>query len=134
MPGSVGVPTGAEIGVIDRERRFLPEGSSGEVVIRGPGVTAGYLNNPEANADAFFDGWFRTGDLGVLEDGYLRLEGRLKEMILRGGENISPSEIEEVLVRTRPSPTRSASASRTRSTARRSVPRCRSRAWRTRRD
>ena len=97
-PGSVGVPTGTEIGLIDRERRFLPEGSSGEVVIRGPGVTPGYLNNPEANADSFFDGWFRTGDLGVIEHGYLRLEGRLKEMILRGGENISPAEIEEVLV------------------------------------
>jgi oxalate---CoA ligase len=97
-PGSVGIPTGTEIALIDRERRFLPEGSSGEVVIRGPGVTPGYLNNPEANADSFFDGWFRTGDLGVIEHGYLRLEGRLKEMILRGGENISPAEIEEVLV------------------------------------
>ncbi len=68
-------------------------------MIRGPGVTAGYLNNPEANADAFFDGWFRTGDRGAFDaDGYLRLEGRLKEMILRGGENISPYEIEEVLL------------------------------------
>lgn len=97
-PGSVGIPTGTEIGIIDGERRFLPEGSSGEVVIRGPGVTPGYLDNPEANADSFFDGWFRTGDLGVIENGYLRLEGRLKEMILRGGENISPAEIEEVLL------------------------------------
>ena len=68
-------------------------------MIRGPGVTAGYLTNPEANAESFFDGWFRTGDRGSIDaDGYLRLEGRLKEMILRGGENISPYEIEEVLL------------------------------------
>ena len=59
--------------------------------------TPGYLNNPAANAESFRDGWFRTGDRGVLEDGYLRLEGRIKEMILRGGENISPYEIESVL-------------------------------------
>jgi acyl-CoA synthetase (AMP-forming)/AMP-acid ligase II len=60
---------------------------------------SGYLGNPEANAESFFDDWFRTGDRGVLDaDGYLRLEGRLKEMILRGGENISPYEIEEALL------------------------------------
>ncbi len=98
LPGSVGIATGTEIGIIDRERNLLPEGSLGEVVIRGPGVTPGYLNNPEANADSFFDGWFRTGDRGVIENGYLRLVGRLKEMILRGGENISPAEIEDVLL------------------------------------
>ena len=97
-PGSVGVATGTEIAIIDGERRLLPEGSHGEVVIRGPGVTPGYLNNPEANADSFFDGWFRTGDRGVIENGYLLLVGRLKEMILRGGENISPAEIEDVLL------------------------------------
>jgi acyl-CoA synthetase (AMP-forming)/AMP-acid ligase II len=97
VPGSVGVATGTEVRVVDRQRRFLPEGSAGEVVIRGPGLTPGYLNNPQANAEAFFDGWFRTGDRGVLEGGYLRLEGRLKEMILRGGENVSPAEIEDVL-------------------------------------
>jgi acyl-CoA synthetase (AMP-forming)/AMP-acid ligase II len=97
IPGSVGIPTGTEIGIIDRERHLLPEGAYGEVVIRGPGVTPGYLGSPEANADSFFDGWFRTGDRGVIENGYLRLEGRLKEMILRGGENISPAEIEDVL-------------------------------------
>ena len=97
VPGSVGVATGTEIGVIDDRRSLLPEGHRGEVVIRGPGVTPGYLDNPEANAEAFFDGWFRTGDCGVVEDGYLRLVGRLKEMILRGGENISPAEVEDVL-------------------------------------
>jgi acyl-CoA synthetase (AMP-forming)/AMP-acid ligase II len=96
--GSVGVPTGTEIAVIDRARAFLPPGASGEVVVRGPSVTPGYLNNPDANAESFFDGWFRTGDIGVIDDGYLRLEGRLKEMILRGGENISPLEIEHVLL------------------------------------
>ena len=96
--GSVGVATGTEIGVIDSDRVFLPDGRHGEIVIRGAGVTPGYLNNPEANGDAFFDGWFRTGDRGVIEDGYLRLVGRLKEMILRGGENISPAEIEDVLL------------------------------------
>jgi len=97
-PGTVGVPTGTEIAVIDRARAFLPAGAQGEVVVRGPSVTPGYLGNPAANADSFFDGWFRTGDIGVIEDGYLRLEGRLKEMILRGGENISPLEIEHVLL------------------------------------
>jgi acyl-CoA synthetase (AMP-forming)/AMP-acid ligase II len=96
--GSVGIPTGTEIALIDSERRFLAPGTSGEVVIRGPGVTLGYAHNPEANAEAFFDGWFRTGDLGSLRDGYLWLEGRLKEMIIRGGENISPAELEGVLL------------------------------------
>ena len=97
-PSSVGIPTGTEIAVIDPDRRFLPDGAAGEVVIRGPGITSGYVNNPEANAESFFDGWFRTGDRGVLRDGYLYLEGRLKEMIIRGGENISPAEIEAVLL------------------------------------
>jgi acyl-CoA synthetase (AMP-forming)/AMP-acid ligase II len=98
-PGSVGVATGTAIHVVDGEGRELPQGTAGEVAISGPGVTSGYLANPEANAASFFDGWFRTGDRGVLDaDGYLRLEGRLKEMILRGGENISPYEIEEVLL------------------------------------
>jgi acyl-CoA synthetase (AMP-forming)/AMP-acid ligase II len=61
-------------------------------------VTSGYVNNPEANAEAFFGGWFRTGDRGVLQDGYLTLHGRIKEMIIRGGENIAPAEIEQVLL------------------------------------
>ncbi len=88
VPGSVGVATGTEIRIRD-----------GEVLIRGSGVTPGYLNNPEANAESFVDGWFRTGDSGSLdEDGYLWLTGRIKELILRGGENISPYEIEAVLL------------------------------------
>jgi acyl-CoA synthetase (AMP-forming)/AMP-acid ligase II len=98
LPGSVGIPTGTEIRVVDADGADVSESSPGEVVIRGAGVTPGYLDNPAANAEAFRDGWFRTGDRGVLEDGYLRLEGRIKEMILRGGENISPYEIEEVLL------------------------------------
>jgi acyl-CoA synthetase (AMP-forming)/AMP-acid ligase II len=98
-PGSVGVPSGVEIRIVDAHGNTVADGAAGEVVIRGPSVTEGYLNNAEANADSFFDGWFRTGDRGSFdEDGYLRLEGRLKEMILRGGENISPYEIEEVLM------------------------------------
>ena len=66
-------------------------------MIRGPGVMSGYVNNPAATAEAFFGDWFRTGDRGVLRDGYLFLAGRLKEMIIRGGENIAPAEIEQVL-------------------------------------
>ncbi len=97
IPGSVGVTAGAEVRVVDTNGRDVDASEPGEVVVRGPGVTAGYLNNPEANAEAFRDGWFRTGDRGVLVDGYLYLQGRLKEMILRGGENISPYEIEDVL-------------------------------------
>jgi oxalate---CoA ligase len=98
LPGSVGVPTGTEIAIADKAGAFLPDGSPGEVVIRGPGVTGGYVNNPAATAEAFFGEWFRTGDRGVLRDGYLFLEGRLKEMIIRGGENIAPAEIEQVLM------------------------------------
>ncbi|HEX9357180.1 MAG TPA: AMP-binding protein [Streptosporangiaceae bacterium] len=96
-PGSVGIPAGAEIRIMDDAGRVLPAGRAGEVAIQGPGVTPGYLNDPEANAGAFVDGWLRTGDRGVLEDGYLRLEGRIKELIIRGGENISPAEVEAVL-------------------------------------
>jgi acyl-CoA synthetase (AMP-forming)/AMP-acid ligase II len=98
VPGSVGVPTGTEIGVADSAGAFLADGSPGEVVIRGPGVMSGYVNNPAATAEAFFGDWFRTGDRGVLRDGYLYLAGRLKEMIIRGGENIAPAEIEQVLL------------------------------------
>jgi acyl-CoA synthetase (AMP-forming)/AMP-acid ligase II len=76
-----------------------PVGELGEIVIRGRNVTAGYENNPEANAKAFTDGWFRTGDQGYLDaGGYLRLTGRLKEIIIRGGEKISPLEVDNVLM------------------------------------
>jgi acyl-CoA synthetase (AMP-forming)/AMP-acid ligase II len=98
IPGSVGVSAGTELGVVDGSGGFLPAGEAGEVVIRGPGVMSGYVNNPAATAEAFFGDWFRTGDRGVLRDGYLYLEGRIKEMIIRGGENISPAEIEQALL------------------------------------
>jgi acyl-CoA synthetase (AMP-forming)/AMP-acid ligase II len=84
---------------MDENNRLLTTGSIGEVVIRGPNVTPGYQDNPEANATAFTDGWFRTGDQGFLdEEKFLRLTGRLKEIINRGGEKISPREVDEVLL------------------------------------
>ena len=96
--GSVGPGTGVEIAIFNDDGAALPPGSAGEVVIRGPNVMHGYENNPQANAGAFFDGWFRTGDLGTLDDaGYLRLISRIKELINRGGEKIAPREIDEVL-------------------------------------
>jgi acyl-CoA synthetase (AMP-forming)/AMP-acid ligase II len=99
LPGSVGRGTDVRIGIMDAQGRHLPAGERGEVVIRGPNVVAGYESNPEANATSFVDGWFRTGDQGFLDaDGYLTLTGRLKEMINRGGEKISPREIDEVLL------------------------------------
>jgi acyl-CoA synthetase (AMP-forming)/AMP-acid ligase II len=99
VPGSVGVGTGAELRVVDAGGGPLPPGTPGEVVIRGPGVMSGYLANEQANAEAFHGEWFRTGDQGRLDDGYLTLTGRLKEIIIRGGENISPLEVEAVLAR-----------------------------------
>ena len=97
--GSVGLAAGPEVAIMDDEGIILPRGHVGEVVIRGPNVTPGYENNPDANESAFIDGWFRTGDQGLLErDGYLRLTGRLKELINRGGEKIAPIEIDVVLM------------------------------------
>ncbi len=97
--GTVGIAAGPEIGIMDEGNTILPVGRVGEIVIRGSNVTPGYQNNPEANATAFTDGWFRTGDQGCLDDdGYLRLTGRLKEIINRGGEKISPREVDEVLL------------------------------------
>jgi acyl-CoA synthetase (AMP-forming)/AMP-acid ligase II len=97
--GSVGRGTDVKISIMDETGRHLPPGQAGEVVIQGPNVTHGYENNPEANAASFTDGWFRTGDQGVLDgEGYLTLVGRLKELINRGGEKISPQEIDDVLL------------------------------------
>ncbi|WPB84795.1 acyl--CoA ligase [Sediminicoccus rosea] len=97
-PGAVGLPAGPEVRIMSDEGEFLPQGEVGEVVIRGPNVTAGYEANPEANAKAFTNGWFRTGDQGMLDaDGYLQLTGRLKELINRGGEKVSPLEVDGVL-------------------------------------
>jgi oxalate---CoA ligase len=98
-PGSVGVAAGPEIGIMDSSGTLLSDGESGEIVVRGPNVTSGYLNNPDANDKAFTHGWFRTGDQGSLdEEGYLRISGRLKEMINRGGEKVSPLEVDVVLM------------------------------------
>ncbi len=98
-PGCVGRAAGPEVAVMDDDGAILPQGSTGEVVIRGANVTPGYDNNPEANAKAFTNGWFRTGDQGRFDqDGYLFLTGRLKEQINRGGEKISPIEIDVVLL------------------------------------
>ena len=97
-PGIVGIAAGPEIAILDDDGTVLPQGAGGEVAIRGPGVTLGYEANPEANAKAFIKGWFRTGDQGTLdEEGYLQLTGRLKEIIKRGGEQVSPLEVDGVL-------------------------------------
>jgi amino acid adenylation domain-containing protein len=99
-PGSVGLPAGPELAVMDERGRLLGPDVEGEIVIRGPNVAQGYEANPEANKAAFADGWFRTGDRGRLDqDGYVFLSGRTKEIINRGGEKISPREIDEALVR-----------------------------------
>jgi acyl-CoA synthetase (AMP-forming)/AMP-acid ligase II len=98
VPGSVGPGTGVEIAILDDAGRRCESGSTGEVAIRGANVIDGYEDNPEANAASFTRGWFRTGDLGTIGgDGYLRLLGRIKELINRAGEKISPREIDEVL-------------------------------------
>jgi len=98
-PGSVGRGTNVDVAIMDESGNLLPTGTQGEVVVRGPNVTRGYHNNPEANATSFTNGWFRTGDRGVLDaEGYLTLIGRIKELINRGGEKISPLEIDSVLL------------------------------------
>ena len=99
IPGAVGPGTGVDIGVMDEAGALLAQGERGEVVIRGPNVIRAYESNPEANASSFTGGWFRTGDEGVLDaQGYLTLTGRIKELINRSGEKISPREIDEVLM------------------------------------
>lgn len=99
-PGSVGVARGIDVAILNEKNNVLPSGARGEVSIRGTTIVDGYENNPSANESAFTAGWFRTGDEGVLdEDGFLFLTGRLKEQINRGGEKISPIEIDEVLLR-----------------------------------
>lgn len=98
-PGTVGVAAGPEVAIMNEQGELLPRGSVGEVVIRGDNVTRGYENNPKANAENFTNGWFRTGDQAVMDDeGYLTITGRLKEIINRGGEKISPREVDDVLM------------------------------------
>jgi acyl-CoA synthetase (AMP-forming)/AMP-acid ligase II len=98
-PGTVGVAAGPEVAIVAEDGTLLQRGETGEIVIRGPNVTAGYEGNPTANAEAFVQGWFRTGDQGVMDaDGYVSITGRLKEIINRGGEKISPREVDEILM------------------------------------
>jgi oxalate---CoA ligase len=98
-PGTVGRATGIEITALDGDWRPVPAGLDGEVAVRGPSVVDAYLDNPAATAASFRDGWFRTGDVGKLTaDGYLTLVGRVKELINRAGEKISPYEVEDVLL------------------------------------
>jgi acyl-CoA synthetase (AMP-forming)/AMP-acid ligase II len=98
-PGSVGIAAGPEVAIMAEDGGLLGPDTVGEIVIRGPNVTAGYVNNPSANEAAFAHGWFHTGDQGTLDaDGYVRVTGRLKEIINRGGEKISPREVDEVLM------------------------------------
>ncbi|MCV2354792.1 acyl--CoA ligase [Paucibacter sp. B2R-40] len=98
-PGTVGLAAGPEIAIMAADGQLLPAGGIGEIVIRGPNVTSGYENNPVANAQGWQDGWFRTGDQGQLDaEGYLSITGRLKEIINRGGEKISPREVDEVIM------------------------------------
>jgi acyl-CoA synthetase (AMP-forming)/AMP-acid ligase II len=98
-PGAVGLPAGPEIEIMGETGELLGPGEIGEIVIRGANVTAGYENNPKANEEGFRHGWFRTGDQGTKDaEGYLSLTGRLKEIINRGGEKVSPREVDEILM------------------------------------
>ena len=98
-PGSVGIGQGVEVKILDQTGTEVPQGSEAEICIRGENVTKGYLNNPEANKTSFTkDGFFRTGDQGKQdEDGYVIITGRIKELINKGGEKISPVEIDNVV-------------------------------------
>ncbi len=97
--GTVGVAAGPEVAVMDQTGRLLLPGEVGEVVIRGPNVMHGYANDSGASTESFTHGWFRTGDQGALDaEGYLTITGRLKEIINRGGEKISPREVDDVLL------------------------------------
>jgi acyl-CoA synthetase (AMP-forming)/AMP-acid ligase II len=97
--GTVGPPLrGLEVEVIDANGEILPRGERGQVVIRGPIVMEGYLNKPEATAETVIDGWLHTGDVGIIDDdGYLSIVDRIKDMIIRGGENLYPKEIEATI-------------------------------------
>ena len=122
--GSVGVATGTEIRIAGPDGQAAEPGTPGEVCVRGPAVAHGYLDDPKSTAKTFVDGWLHTGDLGYLDgDGYLFLSGRSKELINRGGEKFSPQQIDAVLLSHRPSRMPCPSASRTKSTAKRSTPR-----------
>ena len=98
-PGLVGMPAGPEICIMNDKNEKLSQGEIGEICIKGDNVTNGYENNPEANKKSFVNNWFRTGDEGFFdEDGYLKISGRLKEIINKGGEKISPLEVDNILM------------------------------------
>ena len=98
-PGFVGIPAGPEVCIMDEKDKILDQGETGEVCIKGDNVTLGYDNNPEANKNSFTNGWFRTGDQGYFDqNGYLKISGRLKEIINKGGEKISPLEVDNILM------------------------------------
>ncbi len=98
-PGFVGIPAGPKVCIMNDNNEILKQGEEGEVCIKGANVTLGYENNPEANKNSFSNGWFRTGDQGYFDkDGYLKISGRLKEIINKGGEKISPLEIDNILM------------------------------------
>jgi long-chain acyl-CoA synthetase len=99
-PGTVGQPIfGVDVRCVDDEDRFVPTGQPGEIVVRGPNVMKGYFNRPEATEAAMRHGWFHTGDIGTLDaEGYLTIVDRKKDMIIRGGFNVYPREIEEVML------------------------------------
>ena len=99
-PGTVGMPVfGVDVRCVDEQGRPVPAGERGEIVVRGPNVMKGYYNRPDATDDVMRNGWFHTGDIGILdEDGYLSVVDRKKDMIIRGGFNVYPRELEEVLM------------------------------------
>jgi len=98
-PGFVGIPAGPDVCIMDDNDKILNQGEVGEVCIKGNNVTLGYDKNPEANKKSFSNGWFRTGDQGYFDqDGYLKISGRLKEIINKGGEKISPLEVDNILM------------------------------------
>ena len=98
-PGFVGIPAGPDVCIMDDNDKILNQGEIGEVCIKGNNVTLGYEKNPEANKKSFSNGWFRTGDQGYFDqDGYLKISGRLKEIINKGGEKISPLEVDNILM------------------------------------
>ncbi|MCR5883840.1 acyl--CoA ligase [Rhizobacter sp. J219] len=98
-PGTVGLPAGPDVQIMGEDGALLGAGEVGEIVIKGPNVTRGYENNPKANAEGYLNGWFRTGDQGTKDaDGYISITGRLKEIINRGGEKVSPREVDEILM------------------------------------
>jgi oxalate---CoA ligase len=99
-PGSAGRSSGSDLAIRNDAGEFLPEEAEGEIVVRGPALTSGYLDDPQANQKAFRDGWFHTGDIGRIDrDGFLFIAGRKKEIINRGGKKILPLEVDSVLLR-----------------------------------